>query len=117
MSSNKRAEQRFSIKRQAKISYRHAPDRSEIIETVAADISASGVFIETPQKIALASKVQIEFYLHLDELKKLKFVLSVNTLKNLRSEQVLVTARGVVIRQTERGAGIIFDTNYQLKPL
>lgn len=117
MPSNRREQERFSVNLQAKISFRHSKDQAEVIETVAANISSSGVFLETQHKFPMASKVKIEFYLHLNDLKKLKFILSLETLKQLTSTQIWVTAQGVVIRQAENGIGVIFDTNYQLTPM
>ncbi len=117
MSSDKREQKRFSVNVQAKISYRHTKDTPEVVETAAADISPSGVFLVTPHTFPMASKVLVEFYLHLDDLKRLKFILSVETLKKLTSDQIWVRASGIVIRQAENGVGIIFDTNYQLTPM
>lgn len=114
---DKREQERFSVNVQAKISYRHTKDTPEIVESVAANISASGVFLVTEEKFSMASKVLMEFYLHLDDLKKLKFILSVDTLKKLTSDRVWVEASGVVVRQDENGIGVIFDTNYQLSPM
>lgn len=117
MSLDRREQERFSVNVQAKISYRHTEGTPEIVETVAANISASGVFIITPYQFSVASKVLVEFYLHLDDLKRLKFILSTNTLKKLTSDQIWVKASGIVVRQAENGVGVIFDTNYQLTPM
>lgn len=117
MSTERRIQERFSVNLQAKISFRHSKHQSQVIETVAANISSSGVFLKTRHDFPMASKVQVEFYLHLNDLKKLKFILSVETLKKLTSERIWVCAQGVVVRQAEDGIGIIFDKNYQLTPM
>lgn len=117
MSAERRIQERFSVNLQAKISFRHSKDQSQVLETVAGNISSSGVFLKTQHDFPMASKVQVEFYLHLNDLKKLKFILTVETLKKLTSERIWVCAQGVVVRQAEDGIGIIFDKNYQLTPM
>jgi c-di-GMP-binding flagellar brake protein YcgR len=117
MSSERREQERFSINMDAKIAYRHAEDQSEVIDTVAANISSGGAFLTTSHPFPLATKVQVEFYLSTDELKKLKFILSVDSLKQLKENHLWVTAKGIVIRQEENGVGVIFDTDYQFTPM
>lgn len=117
MSTNRRAQERFSLNLYAKISFRHQENQTQTVETVLADISSSGIFLETGHEFPMASKVQVEFQLHIDDLKKLKFILSMESLKKLTSNQVWVSTQGIVIRQASNGVGIIFDTNYQLTPM
>ncbi len=117
MSIERREQKRFSLNLQAKISHRHTKDQPPIIDTVAANISSGGAFIETAHKFPMAAKVQIEFYLSVEDLKKLRFILSVESLKQLTGNNVWVSANGIVIRQEKGGVGIIFDTDYQLTPM
>jgi len=117
MSTNRREQERFSLNIQAKISYRHAADQPEVIDTVAANISAGGAFLTTNHKFPLASKVTTKFYLKVSDLQKLKFILSLENLKQIKGDHTWVSATGIVIRQTDDGVGIIFDTDYQLTPL
>ena len=117
MSPNRRQQERFSLNLQAKISLRHTGDQPETMETVAANISSSGVYLKTQKSLPLASKVKIEFYLHVSDLKQLKFIVSAEALKRHDSERIWVIAHGVVIRQDENGIGVIFDTNYQITPM
>lgn len=117
MSMNRREQERFSLNLQAKISYRHAADQSAVIDTVAANISAGGAFLGTDHKFPLASKVNIKFYLKVSDLQKLKFILSMDSLKQIKGDYTWVSATGIVIRQTEDGVGVIFDTDYQITPL
>lgn len=120
MADERRFQQRFSLNLQAKISSSFVdPGTEEYIETLAADISSGGAFLRTEQKLPLASKVKIEFQLSLKDLKKLKFILSVDTLRSLSDQQqrVWVQATGVVIRQQEKGVAVIFDQNYRLTPM
>jgi len=117
MSIERREQQRFSLNLQAKISYRHVEDQAPVIDTVAANISSGGAFIQTSHKFPMAAKVQVEFYLTIDDLKRLRFILSMESLRQLTGKNIWVTANGIVIRQEPHGVGIIFDTDYQLTPM
>jgi len=114
MSREKRNQERFSLNLEAKISYRHSPQDQPRIETVAANISSGGAFLETTHDFPLAAKVRVEFFLDVDDLRRLKFILSVDSLKNLVGNKVWVAASGIVIRRQAEGVGIIFDTDYQV---
>ena len=119
MIADKREQERFSLNLKARMSCRHTED-STIIETVAANISPGGAFLKTTHPFDMASKVQIEFQMQYEDLKKLKFILSMETLKQFnknKKKYVWVTATGVVIRKENDGVAIIFDTDYQITPL
>jgi len=117
MPIEKREQQRFFLNLQAKISYRHRKDQAPMIDTVAANISSSGAFLRTSHEFPLAAKVAIEFYLSIADLKKLRFILSMESLKQLTGSHIWVSANGIVIRREQDGVGIIFDTDYQLTPM
>lgn len=117
MSIERREQKRFSLNLQAKISYRHSTDHAPVIETVAANISSGGAFVQTGHKFPLAAKIKIEFYLSIEDLKRLRFILSLDSLKQLTSKKIWVSASGIVIRQEPEGLGIIFDTDYQFTPM
>jgi hypothetical protein len=117
MSIERREQKRFSLNLQAKISYRHIEDQPPVIDTVAANISSGGAFLKTSHKFSMAAKVKVEFYLTVDDLKKLRFILSMEGLKKLTGKNIWVCANGIVIRREEEGVGIIFDTDYQLTPM
>lgn len=116
MSIDKRQQERFSLNLQAKISYGE-DGSSQKINTMAANISPGGAFLSTDLDIPMAEKVKIEFYLDIDDLKKLKFILSMEALKQLTDRKIWVTTTGIVIRKEGKGVGIIFDTDYQLTPM
>jgi len=59
----------------------------------------------------------MEFFLSLEELGKLRFILAADSLKVWQSERAWVTATGVVIRVEEHGVAVIFDQNYQTSPI
>ncbi len=117
MSIERREQKRFSLNLQAKISYRHIEDQSPVLDTVAANISSGGAFIQTAHKFPMAAKIKIEFNLNLSDLKRLQFILSMKSLRNLTDQNIWVVAHGIVIRRDVDGVGIIFDTDYQLTPL
>jgi hypothetical protein len=115
--SNKRIQERFSLNLQAKISYRHSEDQLPVIDTVAANISAGGAFLKTSHPFPMAAKVKVEFLLSFDDVKRLKFILSMESLKKLSGTKTWVIATAIVIRQEADGVGIIFDTDYQFTPM
>jgi hypothetical protein len=117
MPSDKRAQERFSLNLQARISYRHSPDQLPVIDTVAANISAGGAFLTTSHPFPLAAKVRVEFLVSIEDLKRLKFILSMESLKNLAGNHLWVNATAIVIRREAYGIGIIFDTDYQFTPM
>lgn len=117
MSSERREQERFSLNLQAKISYRHSPEQSPVIDTVAANISSGGAFLQTDHQFPMAAKVKVEFLLSVEDLKRLKFILSMESLRQLTGGSIWVNATGIVIRKTDDGVGIIFDTDYRLSPM
>jgi hypothetical protein len=113
-----RLQPRFSLNLQVKISAKTA-DGSDVLreETIAANISSGGAFIITDRQIPLASIIDMEFFLTLEDLKKLQFILSVESLRACREKHVWVKAAGVVIRAEQNGVAIIFDTDYTIRPM
>ncbi len=115
---NRRLEERFTLQLKAKLSSQPESDQDAIQEeTIAANISSGGAFIQTKQDLPLASKVFLEFCLSFEDLQKLRFILSVESLKQCQGKQVWVKATAVIIRVEESGVGVIFDTDYQLSPM
>jgi hypothetical protein len=117
MSDEKRSQERFTLNLEARISYRHTDSQAPRIDTVAANISTGGAFLKTTHPFPMAAKVNIEFHLSFEDLKLLKFILSMDSLKRLRGQTVWVQSSGIVIRREADGVGIIFDTDYQLTPM
>jgi hypothetical protein len=118
-SQERRQQQRFFLDLQVKISTE--TKTGEVLfheETTTANISSGGAFILTDHKFSLASTVQLEFFLAFEDLEKLRFILSVASLRAAyKGKHVWVKATGVVIRTEEKGIGIIFDTDYQISPM
>lgn len=118
MADNRRRDQRLELDLQAKLTYRFVNTQSsEAVETVAANISSGGAFLSTDTPLPLASRVEVEFLLELEDLRRLKFILSLGSLKTATSGKVRIVASGVVIRREERGVGVIFEHNYTTTPL
>jgi hypothetical protein len=118
MPRERRLQERFVLNRKARVSYRFIDEASSTaIETVAANISSGGAFLEITKRLPLSSKVQVELLLSLDELKKLKFILPMKALKSVTAGQVWVKTSGVVIRSETGGVAVIFDQNYQISPM
>ena len=117
MSTEKRIQERLSLNLQARIFYRHSDTESPVFDTVAANISAGGAFLKTSHPFPMAAKVRVEFFLSIEDVKRLKFVLSVEALKNLTGKKLWISASAIVIRREAEGVGIIFDTDYQFTSL
>jgi hypothetical protein len=117
MPQEKREQERFTLNLHARISYRHSEEKSPVIETVAANIAAGGAFLKTAHPFPMAAKILVEFFLSVDDLKKLRFILSLESLKQVIGRNLWVRASGIVIRRETDGIGIIFDTDYQLTPI
>jgi len=117
MSTERREQERFFLNLQARISAVQKGSAAPLVETVAANISAGGAFLETSHPFPIASKVHMEFLVTYEDLKKLRFILSYEGLKKLADNKVWISATGIIIRQETHGVAIIFETNYQLTPL
>jgi hypothetical protein len=114
----RRQQERHFLQIQAKLSAdADSAGKRVIQESTATNISSGGAFLITDTKIPLASKVYLEFLVNYEQLKKLRFILSTESLKKLSSEKIWVKATGVIIRVEKSGLGIIFDQDYQLYPM
>lgn len=119
ITENNRSAERFSLQLEAKVTHRHL-EESPVIKTVAANISSGGAYIHTTHQFPVASKIQVEFLLDLESLQKLKFILSMESLKNLANTQgksLWVTTTAIVLRRDKNGIAIIFDKNYTVTSL
>ncbi len=117
MNTEQRDRKRFSLNLEAKVVYRCAAKDALTINTVAANISSSGAFLKTLHPFPMASQIQINFHVNYADLKKLKFILSLDSLRRISGGKIWVTTTGVVVRQEDDGVGIIFDTDYQFTPM
>ena len=114
---DRRDQERFSLRLQTKIRAESRTGATPLLEFVTADISAGGAFIATSRPLPIASKVRLEFFLSLEELSHLRFVLARESLKVWQGERAWVTATGVVIRVEDTVVAVIFDQNYQISPI
>jgi hypothetical protein len=116
-SKERRLQERFTLDLKAKL-FSETDEEFVKEETIAANISSSGAFVYTKQKLTMASRVHLQFYLTLEDLRKLRFILSMESLRTCKGkEKIWVQATAVVIRIEENGVGLIFDTDYQLTPM
>lgn len=116
--NEQRAQERFILQLPAKLSTEAGFEGNKLTdESVVANISSSGAFLFTKRKLPLASKVYIEFFIDLEDLKKLRFILSLDSLKSSSGKKIWVKATGIVVRGEEKGLAIIFDQDYQLSPM
>jgi hypothetical protein len=117
-SHDRRSQERFSFDIQAKLSAEIKSEGKKITEeTMATNISSGGAFVTTHLQIPLASKVYLEFLVDYEQLKMLRFILSLESLKSFTGKKIWIKATGIVIRIEEKGIGIIFDQDYQLSPM
>ncbi|PID41299.1 MAG: hypothetical protein CR981_03740 [Proteobacteria bacterium] len=114
---NRRQQERFSIQLPVRVSINQGTDIEFQYETVCANISSGGVFLKTNKPLPVASRVHLEFFAPLLVLKKLRFVLSLNLLRQLKGKPVWFKTTGIVIRHQEKNMAVIFDHNYQFFPL
>lgn len=113
----RREQERFTLQLKTKIMAESASGVTPLLELVTADISAGGAFIATSRPLPMASKVRLEFFLSLEELAQLRFILSRESLKVWEGDRAWVMATGVVIRVEAHGVAVIFDQNYQVMPI
>ncbi len=86
-------------------------------ELITANISSGGAFILTDHPLPVASRVSLEFLISIVDLRRLRFVLSLDGLRRSTGKPAWVQATGVVIRHQEDGMAVIFDNDYQLSPM
>lgn len=116
--NERRIQERFSLELRVKFSTESDSTEKKIKEeTIAANISSGGAFLTTKRKLPLATRIYLEFQIDIEELKKLRFILSLESLRSCKGKKIWVKATGIVIRCEEDGVGIIFDENYQLSPM
>lgn len=113
-----RLQERFSMQLPVKVFIEASNNGREVqFESVTANISSGGAFITTDTPLPVSAKVSLEFLISIEELQKLKFVLSLETLRRFENKPVWVMASGVIIRHESKGMAIIFDDDYQLSPM
>jgi hypothetical protein len=114
---DRRIHERFSMRIEAKMTAETLSGKTPMMEFLTANVSAGGAFIETDHPLPLVSKVRLEFLLSLEDLQKLKFIVSLKTLKEWKGKRVWISATGIVTRNEPGGMGIMFGENYQISPM
>lgn len=117
MISERRHQKRYTLKTNIQVCYQDKKLQT-VKRSMAANISNSGAFLPIEELPPLNSRVAIQFLLELDEVQKLRFVLSLASLKELsRNKRVWVTTNAHVIRHEQDGVAVIFAENYSTTPL
>lgn len=114
---NKREQERFAFSFPVKLVAESGSGVTPALEFAIINISANGAFIATNRLLPVASKVRLEFFLSLEELAQLRFVVAEESLKVWQGERAWVAATGVIIRADADGIALVFDQNYQLFPI
>ncbi len=117
MSTERRHRERHRLHIPVKVAEKPFSENPPVIESTMSNISSGGMFITTEFDFPLAAKIFLEFSLNFEDLAKLKFVLSLEHLRNFSGKTVKVNASGIVIRVQKDGAGIIFDKDYLVSPI
>ena len=112
-----RLNERFSMHLPVRISTQGGGGKEVLFESITANISSGGVFISTTDPLPAACKVYLEFLIDFEDLKKLRFILSLESLQNYQGKPVWVNVSGVVIRHEKDGMAVIYDDDYQLSPI
>jgi len=114
---DQRLQERFSMMLPVRVSRETETGVDVKFEGVIANISSGGAFIATDKPLPVSTKVYLEFLISTEERKKLKFILSFETLRHFQGRAAWVKASGIIIRHENNGMAIIFDDDYQLSPL
>ena len=96
---------RFRLELPASVSVQGEDGDQATIDFLTTDISGSGAFFQTDYPLPIASKVNIELILPLDDTKKTE------------RRGSLIKVSGKVIRTNQRGMAICFNANYKILPL
>ncbi len=112
-----RLHERFTMHLPVRVALISGADIESFGELITANISSGGAFISTDQPLPVASRIAMEFLISFVDLKKLRFILSLDSLRRCAGKPAWVKATGVVIRHDDGGMAVIFDDDYQLSPM
>jgi len=112
-----RLHERFTMHLPVRVALISGTDIETFGELITANISSGGAFISTDQPLPVASRIAMEFLISFVDLKKLRFILSLDSLRRCAGKPAWVKATGVVIRHDDGGMAVIFDDDYQLSPM
>ncbi|MBE0584942.1 MAG: PilZ domain-containing protein [Desulfofustis sp.] len=114
---DQRLHERFTMHLPVRVALINSAGVESFGELITANISSGGAFISTDQPLPIASRLAMEFLISFIDLKKLRFILSLDSLRRCAGKPAWVKATGVVIRHEEDGMAVIFDDDYQLSPM
>lgn len=106
MPQERRRLQRFELDIPAHVFARNtAPNVERVFHSHTRDISASGAFIYVDQAPGLGTRVRVELELVIDSLPVLLNV----------PEKVRISVKGKVVRYTDDGVGVLFNSQLKFK--
>lgn len=117
MTENRRYQERHFLEVPVKVANKPFSTNPPTVDAILSNISTGGIFVATEQDFPIASKMYLEFSIAFEDLAKLQFILSLESLRRFSGQTVIVQATGIVIRVQKGGSGIIFDQDYMLSPL
>ena len=117
VAEEQRLHERFSMQLPVRVAVIGSAGTGSFSELITANISSGGAFIITDTPVPIASRLAMEFLISFVDLKKLRFILSFDSLRRCAGRPAWVKATGVVIRHQETGMAVIFDDDYQLSPM
>ena len=81
MTNNRRYQERHFLEIPVKVANKPFSTNPPTIDAVMSNISTGGLFVATQQDFPIASKMFLEFSLAFEDLTKLQFILSVDSLR------------------------------------
>ena len=102
----KRRLERFDLELPAKMRVvGETTKSSEYLELQTTDISSGGAFFYTDKKVPVGTEVKIDFFLSLEELKKMS------------GKHVKINISGSVVRSDGQGMAVSFSDRYEITPM
>ncbi|MEN8198979.1 MAG: PilZ domain-containing protein [Thermodesulfobacteriota bacterium] len=113
----RRRHPRFALQIDTRVITESGDGKRSIIECVTANISSGGLFIKTDTPLPMASKIQMELFLSIHELKILEFIPSMEHQSLWPGERNWYSASGFVVWCRDEGMGVMFDKDYREVPM
>lgn len=100
----KRKMERFDLKLPTKLSWTGKDKKKKSIELMTSNVCAGGAFFKTQSPLSIGTNIKIKMMLLLDKL------------KNVRFKRSYIYVSGSVIRTDHQGMTIRFDRKYKILP-
>ena len=102
---DKRVFERFDLKVPARVGIEKAGQRKEEISLLTSNICAGGAFFHTADPLPEGTRVEIDF------------ILSIEKLKKMLDSQCRIIVKGEVVRSGESGIAVRFEEDYEIMPV